>query len=99
MPLELPEYDKGDVVQEFIIRIGDSETRQKFKEFMDSKGIELLIRETTPNHKVKLLGLDHYSLPVTENISKDAARLPCYPELTNDEIKYIVGSIKEFYEK
>lgn len=99
LPIKLPTYGDGDVIQEFIIRIGSDETRKKFKEFMDSKGIELLIRETTPNHKVKELGLDHFNLPVTENISTDAVRLPCYPELYDAEISYICKSIREFYEK
>lgn len=99
LPIQLPVYNEGDVIQEFIIRIGNSEERQKFKEFMDQKGIELLIRETTPNHKVKYLYLDHFNLPVTENISRDACRIPCYPELSNDEIKYIIQSIRGFHGK
>lgn len=99
LPIKLPVYNEGDVIQEFIIRIGNSDERQKFKEFMDTKSIELLIRETTPNHKVKYLYLDNFNLPVTENISLDAVRLPAYPELKNEEIKYIVSSIREFYGK
>lgn len=99
LPVKLPVYNEGDVIQEFIIRIGNSEERQKFKEFMDKKSVELLIRETTPNHKVKYLYLDNFNLPVTENISKDAVRLPSYPELENKEIDYIVSSIREFYGK
>lgn len=98
LPIKLPIYNEGDVVQEYIIRV-EGDKRYKFKEFMDYKGIELLIRETIPNHKVKLLGLDHFNLPVTETISTDAVRLPCYPELTDDEIKYIIVSIYEFYKK
>ena len=97
LPLKLPTYGEGDVIQEFIIRIGSSEEREKFKQFMDSKGIETLIRETTPNHKVKNLYLDHFSLPVTESISKDAVRLPAYPELEDEEIKEIIQAIREFY--
>src|SRR3990167_82457 len=96
LPLRLPQYGKEDVIQEFIIRIANPKERIKFKKFMDKKGIELLIRETTPNHKIKDLGLDHFDLPMTENISKDAVRLPCYPEITNQEIAYICKSIKEF---
>lgn len=99
LPIKLPVYHEGDVIQEFIIRIGNSEERQRFKEFMDKKSIELLIRETTPNHKVKYLYLDNFNLPVTENISKDACRLPSYPELENQEVSYIVSSIREFYGK
>lgn len=97
LPIKLPTYGEGDVIQEFIIRINSDEERKRFKAHMDTKGIELLIRETTPNHQVKLLGLNHHSLPVTENISTDAVRLPCYPELTNEEIQEIVTAIKEFY--
>lgn len=110
LPIQLPIYGDGDVVQEYIIRMGDKyhqtfdghtvkvrDMREAFKEFMDTKGIELLIRETTPNHKVKLLGLDHFNLPVTESISNDAVRLPCYPEITDEEIDYIITSIHEFY--
>lgn len=99
LPLTLPSYGEGDVIQEFIIRIGSDDERKRLKQFMDSKGIELLIRETTPNHKVKNLGLEHFNLPVTENISTDACRLPCYPELLDGEIDYICKSIHEFYQK
>lgn len=97
LPIKLPTYREEDVIQEFIIRV--TEKRQEFKEFMDSKGVELLIRETTPNHKVKDLGLEHFNLPITESISKDACRLPCYPELTNEELRYIIASIQEFFGK
>lgn len=97
LPLTLPTYSDEDVIQEFIIRIGTDEERRRFKDFMDAKGIEILIRETTPNHKVFDLGLDHFDLPVTENISTDAVRLPSYPELYDEEIDYICNSIKEFY--
>lgn len=99
LPLKLPSYEEGDVIQEFIIRVGSDKLRNKFKKFMDKKGIEVLIREVVPNHKVKNLYLDNFSLPVTENISKDSIRLPAYPELNNEEINYIIKSIKEFYMK
>lgn len=99
LALKTPSYSDEDVVQEYIIRIGSPEDRNSFKKFMDSKEIEVLIRETTPNHKVKDLGLDHFYLPVTESISTDAVRLPCYPELFDEEIDYIIDSIHEFYKK
>lgn len=99
LPIKLPIHQEGEVIQEFIIRFPDNEIRQRFKEFMDEKGIELLIRETTPNHKLKGLGLEHFDLPVTEQISKEAVRLPAYPELNNREISYIIKSIKMFYGK
>lgn len=97
LPLTLPTYGEDDVVQEFIIRIGSDEERKDFKKWMDKSGIEVLIRETTPNHKVYNLGLDHFDLPVTENISTDAVRLPAYPEMYDEEIMIVINEIKAFY--
>ena len=99
LPIKLPNYGEGDVIQEFIIRVMKSDDRELLKKHMDEKGIELLIRETVPNHKIKNLGLEHFNLPVTESISTDAIRIPAYPELRNDEIQEIIQAIREFYGK
>ena len=99
LPFKLPEYNEGDVIQEFIIRVLDSDTRESLKNYLAENGIEIMIRETTPNHKVKNLGLENFNLPITESISKDALRLPCYPELYNEEIEFIIQKIKDFYYK
>jgi perosamine synthetase len=39
---------------------------------------------------------DH--LPVTEKVSREVLTLPLYPMMSKDELKYIVESIKEFFE-
>ena len=66
---------------------------------MDKKGIELLIRDTIPNHKLKGLGLDHFNLPNTEELAKNAVRIPIYPELTDREVGTIIKSVREYYGK
>jgi len=65
---------------------------------MDEKGVELLIRDTTPNHKLKGLAMEHFSLPVTERIAVESVRLPTYPELMDKEVKCVINCIKEFYD-
>lgn len=35
----------------------------------------------------------HYSLPVTESVSKEVLSLPMFPELTEEQIRYVAGSI------
>lgn len=97
LPITLPTYGPGDVIQEFIIRVKDTEERVSLKEFMDNRGIELLIRETTPNHKIHDLGLSHFDLPVTETISDGAVRLPAYPEMYDSEVEEIIQALKDFY--
>lgn len=94
LPIKLPIMSSGDVVQEYIIRV---ENRDEFVEFMKKKEIELLVRDTVPNHKLKGLGLEHYGLPLTEEFAKTSVRLPCYNSLTNTEVQYIIKSVKEFF--
>lgn len=93
--IELPLQQKEQIYQEYIIKIPDM---WNFKKFMDKKGIELLIRDTTPNHKLKGLGLEHFSLPITESLATSSVRLPTYPELRDDEVRTIIKAIWEFFQ-
>ena len=63
------------------------------------KGIEVLVRDVIPNHKMKGLGLEHFNLPVTEAMAVSAVRLPTFPELHNDEISAIIRAVKNYYAK
>ena len=92
--LELPIQQKEQIYQEYIVKLKDM---YAFKKFMDKKGIELLIRDTTPNHKLKGLNLEHFNLPVTESLATSSVRLPTYPELTNGEVQKIVEAVWEFF--
>ena len=66
---------------------------------MDKRGVELLIRDTIPNHKLKGLKLGHFRLPITERIAKESVRLPIYPELKDKEVKYVIKCVRDFYSK
>ena len=94
LPLELPTRQDGQIWQEFIIQVKNI---SNFFKFMKQKGIELLIRDTIPNHKLRGLGLSYFKLPTTEIIANQCVRLPIYPELTNSEVLYIIDSIVKFY--
>ena len=94
LPIDLPSRKEGETWQEFIVRPKD---REAFRDFMQEEGVELLIRDTTPNHKLKGLGLEHFNLPVTEKLATEQARLPIYPELTNEEVDYVIQRVKKFY--
>jgi dTDP-4-amino-4,6-dideoxygalactose transaminase len=96
LPIKLPEQQEGQIYQEYIIRLPNI---FEFKKYMEKCGIELLIRDTTPNYKLKGLGIDYFKLPITDILAKESVRLPTYPELTNNEISYIINSIKKFYGK
>lgn len=93
-PIHTPFFMDTDVVQEYIIQVEDN---KDFKKFMDKQGIEVLVRDTTPNHKLKGLGLSKYKLPMTESLAKGCVRLPCYPEMTDQEVKMVINAVKQYH--
>lgn len=92
--IELPIQQKEQIYQEYIVKLSKM---WEFKKFMDKQGIELLIRDTTPNHKLKGLGLEHFKLPVTESLATSSVRLPTYPELRDDEVNKIITVMFHFF--
>jgi len=96
LPCVLPIQQPKQIYQEYIIKVKDM---WKFKKYMDRQGVELLIRDTIPNHKLNGLGMGYFNLPITERIAGESVRLPTYPELTDREVKYVIDCIKEFYSK
>jgi dTDP-4-amino-4,6-dideoxygalactose transaminase len=94
LPCALPTQQPKQIYQEYIIKVEDA---WKFKKAMSEKGVELLVRDTTPNHKLKGLGMEHFNLPITERIAGQSVRLPIYPELTDKEVNYVIKCVNEFY--
>jgi dTDP-4-amino-4,6-dideoxygalactose transaminase len=96
LPINLPIQQPGQIYQEYIIGVPNM---WKFQKYMTSRGIELLIRDVTPNHLLPGLGLSHFKLPVTEAMATQAVRLPTYPELKPGEVRAIINAIRTFYGK
>jgi len=94
LPIGLPSQQPEQIYQEYIIKVKNI---WAFKDHMRAKGVELLIRDTTPNHKMPGLGLDHFNLPVTEKIAKELVRLPIYPELTDAEVDYVIKCVRDYF--
>ncbi len=94
LPVVLPTQQPEQIYQEYIIKVGNI---WKFKKYMQDRNVELLVRDTVPNHKMPGLGLDHFNLPVTEKIAKELVRLPIYPELTDAEVEYVIKCVREYF--
>jgi len=93
-----PDSDKKhfDVYQNYVIRV---ERRDDLRAFLEERGIETLVKDSIPNHWQKGLNLSHFKLPRTEQFSREVISLPMYPELTNEQIDYVINCIKNFYSK
>ena len=98
LPLELP-IKRGDcehVYHLFVIKTND---REALQDFLGENGIGTNIQYPVPIHKqAYYMSLPkNRSLPVTEKLAKEIVSLPMYPELSLEEIKRVVNSIKGFY--
>lgn len=88
--------DYFDVYQNYVIRC---KKRNDLVAHLRNSGIEVLISWPKPLHKQKALGLSHFNLPVTERISAEVLSLPMYPELTDEEVGFVIEAVKKFFSR
>jgi dTDP-4-amino-4,6-dideoxygalactose transaminase len=91
-----PDSDEShfDVYQNYVLKV---EKRDELFQFLKKEGVETLIKDPVPNHWQKGLNLDSFHLPKTERFAKEVVSLPMYPELTDEQVEYVINCVKEFY--
>lgn len=75
--------------------------RDGLQAFLKGKGIETGLHYPIPLHLQKAfdyLGYKKGDFPVAEQYAGEILSLPMYPELTEEQIRYVAEKIKEFYE-
>lgn len=85
-----------DTFQSYVLK---AERRNELYDFLKKRGVETLIKDPIANHKQSGLGLSHFNLPYSERLAEEVISLPIYPELTREEIEYVIESVKEFYSR
>jgi dTDP-4-amino-4,6-dideoxygalactose transaminase len=83
-----------DVYQNYVVRFNH---RDDLVNHLCNSGVEVLISWPKPLHKQKALGLSNFSLPMTERISGEVVSLPMCPELTGEEVQFVIKSVREFF--
>ncbi|MCG6913507.1 DegT/DnrJ/EryC1/StrS family aminotransferase [bacterium BMS3Abin03] len=79
----------------FTILVNSEKERTKLRNFLAENGIE-----TRPTfHPVHTMPMyfEKESYPVAEDLGKRGINLPSYPDLTDEDVDYIIGKIKSFY--
>jgi perosamine synthetase len=88
--------------QLFTIRLPDEKTRDELHQFLIKKQIFSKVYfkpiHLTSFYMKKFNGKEGM-LPITEKISKTVLTLPLYPNMTQDEKKYLIDSIHEFFDR
>jgi dTDP-4-amino-4,6-dideoxygalactose transaminase len=105
--VKAPQFDDSrfsDVYTNYAIR---AERRDELKKyFTDSELVETIISWPRPTYTEPSMletkagwrfGEDGTSLPETEKICKEVISLPCYPELTDDDIDAVIEATRGFY--
>jgi dTDP-4-amino-4,6-dideoxygalactose transaminase len=91
--------DSTHIFHVYVIR---SKKRDELNQYLKEHGIETSIHYPTALPFLKAyeyLGHRHEDFPVAYKYQKEILSLPMYPELTEDMIEYVVGKIKEFFNR
>ena len=83
-----------DVYQNYVIRV---KGRDKLVAYLMESGIEILISWPKPMHLYEALDLGHFHLPKTEQISNEVLSLPMYPELSDEQVEFVIEKIRKFF--
>lgn len=84
-----------DIYQNYVLR---ASKRDELAVYLKERRVETLIKDPIALHHHPALGLSHFQLPYTEKLAKEVISLPLYPELTNEQIEYVISCVKEFYQ-
>jgi dTDP-4-amino-4,6-dideoxygalactose transaminase len=96
IPPFVPEWARP-VYHLYIARVTKREELQKY---LQDNGIGTGLHYPVPLHLQKAYtgnGYKEGDFPITEKVSKEILSLPMFPELTEDQIKYVVETIRKFY--
>ena len=77
------------------------ENRDELKKYLISNGIDAKVHYPVPMHlqpAAKYLGYRSGDFPVAESISKRTLSLPVHEFITRDQQKYVVQTIRDFYD-
>ena len=101
VPIVLPKAraDYRHVFHLFVIR---SDKRNELMAFLKEKNIATAIQYPTALPFLDAYARFHHTeddFPIAAEYQKQILSLPMFPELTNEEIDYVVSSIKEFFGK
>ena len=97
--IERPVEAKGakHVYYMYVIR---TKKRDKLMSYLKERGISTGIHYPVPLHlqpAYKNLGFKKGDFPVSEKLADEILSIPVYPELTDEQLNYIVDTIKQFF--
>lgn len=90
----------------YVIQLNDgsleasNQLRDKLKDFMTQQGVNVGLHYPIPLHLqecFKGLGYKKGDFPNSERIGEAGLSLPMFPEMTDEQINYVISKVKEFF--
>ena len=94
LPIRLPLEQCGRVYQDYVIRVGQQ--KDEFVQHLARSGVGFIGHNLIPSHHYPNLQLN-FNLPQTDQYISEQIRIPCNPDLTDREVKYVIKTIRNFY--
>jgi dTDP-4-amino-4,6-dideoxygalactose transaminase len=97
--LTLPHFsgkEHYDGYQNYVIRTAD---RDALVNYLEKNGIETIVSWPKPVWEHRALKLGRPDLPETEKICREVVSLPMYPELSEEDVRYVAKAVRNFFGK
>ena len=95
--LMLPNYDRSGfdhVYQNYVVRSKQGDT---FSDYLNRNGVEVIVQFRKPYYKHKALNLVDRGFPETESLSREVCSLPMNVEIDDEQIDYVIKTVRSFY--
>ena len=95
--VSVPEDSAGHIYNQFVCRFPN---RDRLQQFLREKGVETEVYYPVPLHLQECFQNLAYrtgDFPHTEAATRESLALPIYPEITEEQQKYVVEKIREFF--
>jgi dTDP-4-amino-4,6-dideoxygalactose transaminase len=95
--ISTPRDSAGHIYNQFVVNLPD---RDRLWSFLRERGVETEIYYPVPLHLQDCFAELGYRLgdfPHAESAARESLALPIYPELSDEQQRYVVKQIREFY--
>jgi dTDP-4-amino-4,6-dideoxygalactose transaminase len=97
--LLLPHYQdprRDHVYQNYVVR---AKQGNDFSEYLKTNGVEVLTQFRKPYYRHEALKLEDRGFPETEDLSREVCSLPMNVEISDQEVDYVIATVRRFYGK